>query len=239
MFADIHAHIIPAVDDGPSSVEQSTEMLRMAYNEGILTICATPHFHPAHRSPGKEGLVGRLQALQEIALSISDQLQIVLGNEIYYQESVVKDLQSSRCLTLGDSAYVLVEFDTGIDYFSMRQAVTRLLGEGYWPLLAHIERYGCLRDDIDRVAELIKTGAYMQINASSVHVKGARSHSGFVKKLLKRDLIHIIATDCHDIRTRPPLMRASAAIITKKYGEDYARLLCYENPTRILKNKVL
>ena len=101
-------------------------------------------------------------------------------------------------------------------------------------MLAHAERYSCLYKDIARGEELVRRRVQIQINAASIIRRFHFRERRFIKKLLKKDLVAVIASDAHDLETRTPALRAAYDYIGKNYGEGRARRLFYENPRRLL-----
>ena len=141
---DIHAHILPGVDDGSRGMEESETMLSMAYRQGIRRIIATPHYSRRRGSGGLAELADRLNAR---AQAIYGDFEILPGHETYYYEGLAEALKSGQALTLAGSRYVLVEFDPGVSYRQLYQGVRKLIMARYVPVLAHVERYLCLRDE--------------------------------------------------------------------------------------------
>ena len=140
-YIDIHSHILPGVDDGPDSLDQTIEMLYMAVRENITSIIATPHYVPGGNNRSVEDLMDIMNLVQEEAYKIDKNFKLYLGNEVYYSESIVELLKSGEVLTLAGSRYVLIEFSYGISFESMYQGLYKLISHGYIPILAHIERY--------------------------------------------------------------------------------------------------
>ncbi len=237
-FIDLHCHILPGVDDGASSRSQSIEMLKIAYKNGFGTICATPHFREPRFVNEIEKLQEEVRWLQEEANRLKLPIKILLGNEIYYGQGILEKLENGKCLPMAGTKYVLVEFHPAVDYRSLQRGLKEIRLGGYRPILAHIERYACMYNDgISYAEELIDMGVVIQVNASSF--KDGFKTARFVKKLLKYELVHLIATDSHSDGTRSPNIESCVSYITKKYGEDYVEELLSHNPKKILNNEYL
>lgn len=231
---DMHCHVLPGVDDGSASAAETRELLQMAWNQGVDTIIATPHF--SHRTDfGK--LKERLQLTKEIAKKIDPSFQIFLGQEIMYFEDVVDWLDRKRALTLAESRYVLVEFHPGDKYAKLLRAVRELVPAGYLPVIAHVERYQCLREK-GRTEELIENGAYLQVNSSTVTGGLFDRDARWCRHEIAEKRIHFIASDMHDPKHRPPYM-LEAYHKLKKYGPALQRQLTEVNQRYILKDKIL
>ena len=104
---------------------------------------------------------------------------------------------------------------------------------GYIPILAHVERYKAVFGHVDKIVELIETGAYIQINAESLIGGIFDKRASFCKKIMKEGLVHFLGTDCHDFRTRRPNMKSAAEVVRKKHADQ----ILYENPRRMLEGK--
>jgi protein-tyrosine phosphatase len=212
-------------------------MLKLAYSEGIRTIITTPHF--------VEGRVtGLIQRQQECLSELKHKLETTLpdmklftGGEIYYSHDSVKLLNEKLIPTMANSKYVLIEFSPMAEYRYIKNGLQQFIFEGYTPILAHVERYTNV--NIDCVYELIDIGVYIQINAMSISGETGRTYLSITKKLLKNNLVHFIATDCHSDNHRSPKLKKAIDYIKKKYGESYVNELLIDNPTKILNNQYI
>lgn len=236
---DIHCHILPGVDDGAQDIQETQRMLQIAWDEGIDTIIATPHYRHRYIENTPERLEERLQMAREAAHRINPEFRIYLGNEIYFSHGSVEALQGGRALTMAGSNYALVEFSTFKPYQELGAALRDFQMGGYQPIIAHAERYDCLLEDPSRVEELVEQGAYIQVNASTVTGKNGRSGKSFVKKLLKYELVHFMGTDAHGVNKRAPEMKKCEAYLRKKVGTAYAEDLCGGNAWKILQKEYL
>lgn len=237
---DIHSHIIPFVDDGAGSMEQSLRMLEIAASEGISCMIATPHQKADRRCVTPDGITKRLQILQEEAEKLKIPVKLYPGNEIFYRHGLAELLEAGKIRTMADSHYILIEFLPGEDYSYIRDALARTASFGYWPILAHVERYTNVIKDMDKAAELKEdTGCYFQVNASSVAGDQGLAVKNVVKKLLKMEMVDFAATDTHSDGNRAPRMKKCAAYLEKKLGTEAARKLLVENPGYILEDRLL
>ena len=134
---DVHAHILPGVDDGSENWNESIEMLRMAYEQGIRTIIATPHYH---QGQDIERLKETTGILRQEAQKLDPEYGIFLGQELMDSEGILDELRKGRALTMAGSRYVLIEFLPNVSYSRLYQRLRQLQGAGYIPILAHAER---------------------------------------------------------------------------------------------------
>lgn len=233
-YIDIHSHIIPEVDDGAKSFEESLAMLNVAYEQGIRTMYATPHYGSGKEKYDKQFLINQYQKLKEMAQNIGgDGIELILGNEIYYGYSTLELLEKREIFTMGDSRYVLVEFNYGIGYNELYKALQGVINAGYRPILAHIERYYCLYRNMSEIRQLRELGVALQINTDSVMAK-LSSEASFCRKLIKEGYIHFFGSDCHRLNWRPPLMKSAVDTLRKKISDDILDKILYTN-TYILK----
>ncbi len=236
---DIHTHILPSVDDGSANMEETIRMLRIAKEQGINTILATPHYGAGFKEKSVTELMDIKCKVEEEAKRINTDLRIYMGNEIYYRTSSLKDVMERRALTLADSRYVLIEFSVDVNYKTLYQGLREFILAGFAPILAHVERYVCLTEDEYRIEEIIELGVYIQMNASSLIGSILSKSLGRHKRYIKNRWIHLIATDCHNASSRSPYIEKALQTIIKLTDIEYARELFYINPGKILENKYI
>ncbi len=232
-LTDIHCHFLPKVDDGAKDEEEALKLLEMEYAQGVRRIIVTPHYRIEMFETAREEIEERYRWLKAQARLLYEDLELYLGCEYYANSGMLEDLKTHRRDTLAGSRYVLVEF-SGMDSFTkQRKQVRELTGAGYIPIIAHAERYECLRKDIQNVKELIFFGAKIQVNADSVLGEEGWKTKAFCKKLMKQDLLHFIASDAHRTKERVPNLGRCAEYIDKKMGHEYAQRIFVENPDEI------
>lgn len=238
-LCDMHSHILPGVDDGSKSMEMTGEMLKIAYEQGIRYMTATPHFIAGYDNVPVNKLVEVYKEVQKKALEIGEDFHIFLGNELFYSEGITDSLDSHKALTINGSRYALIEFDVGERYSVIYEGLSTMIKRGYFPIIAHIERYKQLFKQYDKIEELIKLGVYVQVNISSLEGKMTDQVAVFCRKLLKYGMIHIFGTDAHRDVGRAPYMQEGVRYINKKYGFETTKQLLYNNPMKILKDKII
>ena len=231
---DIHCHIIPGVDDGAADEETSYKMLQMEYEQGVRNIIATPHFRRQMFETPYDVIEQQFHVLKRQAAQIAPDLKVYLGSEFRSNMEMLESFQNKEAHTMAGSRYVLIEFagDAYSEY--VRERIYALLSHGYRPIIAHIERYECMRRDISLVEDLADLGAYMQINADSVLGKAGLGTKLYCQKLCKMHLAAYIASDCHGTRERISRLSKAYDYIFKKYGESYADWIFIENPKKII-----
>ncbi|CYX51374.1 Cps2D [Streptococcus suis] len=240
---DIHSHIIFGVDDGPKTIEESLSLIGEAYRQGVRYIVATSHRRKGmFETPEKIIMINFLQ-LKEAVAEFYPEIRLCYGAELYYSKDILSKLKKKKVPTLNGSRYILLEFSMNTPWKEIQEAVNEVTLLGLTPVLAHIERYDALAFQSERVEELIDKGCYTQVN--STHVlkpaligERAKEFKKRTRYFLEQDLVHCVASDMHNLYSRPPFMREAYQLVKKEYGEDRAKALFKKNPLMILKNQV-
>ena len=230
----MHCHALYGVDDGARDIAESLEMLRIMHDEGVEKVFFTPHYHGGHMEPDAGTIRDHFGKLQKAAAGdpVLVDMEMYLGSEIYYYPSVSEWIEEGRVLSMAGSRYVLLEFGYTMDARMIYDGVSRVALEGFYPIVAHVERYRSLVGNMKAIRELISRGALIQINSGSL--SGPYRIRSFVRKLLKCGMVHFVATDAHDTSQRAPHIAKAAEYIRKHYGEDLCSELFVYNPARIL-----
>lgn len=238
-FWDIHCHIIPGVDDGSNDLDMSKTMLDISYEQGVRNMIATPHFYPGHRNASSEHVAKAFEELKQYAEGKYPDYNLYRGNEIYYRDNVTESIEKGEILTLANSRYVLAEFAYTVSFKDLKKAVYKLSSHGYFPILAHIERYNCLQNQEKLVEELIREGAYIQLNGENFHKGIIVTNRSYCVKLIRSGLVHFIASDTHNVSDRQPNLGIAYEYLKRKVDSDLLDKIMIENPKKILSNKCL
>lgn len=239
---DIHSHIIFGVDDGPATIEESIELIKLAKNQGVRIIVATSHRRKGMFETPEKVIKANFIKLKEAVQEKYPDLRLCYGGELYYSKSLMEKLEKRRVPSLNASRYILLEFSMNTPWKDIQKAVNEVNLLGLTPVLAHIERYDALAFNADRVNELIEKGCMTQVNSSHVLKQGligdrTKEFKKRVQFFLEQDLVHCVASDMHNTTSRPPYMNAAFNIVKEEYGEDRAKALFKKNPLLILKNQ--
>ena len=235
---DIHSHILPGIDDGPRDIEETAQMLQIAIEEGITAVIATSHGEAGY---GEDQSKDYLEAYEKTRGYIAEHnlpIQMYYGNELYYGDGIIDALRKGEVFTLNGTHYVLVEFPVFESYSYIERGLRELQRTGCWPILAHVERYPSLRD-MKKIRELTEQGVLIQVNASSVIGKAGFQAKQFCKKLMKENLVHIVATDAHGSLHRRPMIAECLTYIERKKGKEYCRMITEDNPRHIIEGELL
>ncbi|MGN0417940.1 CpsB/CapC family capsule biosynthesis tyrosine phosphatase [Anaerostipes faecalis] len=216
---DIHTHILYGVDDGAECLGDSMKLIGEEWDQGVRRIFLTPHYGPKFGRPDRKILEERFHEIKEETQKYYPDMELYLGSELYYQKDTIQDLKDGKALTMAGTRYVLIEFETGDSYSRIFKAVQDMVYAGFSPVIAHAERYEAILGHMDRAEELVKMGAYLQVNAGSFLGGFLDKKASFCKKLLKEQLVCFIGSDCHDMGRRCPDMKEGFRFIQKKFGD--------------------
>ena len=238
MIIDIHCHILPGVDDGARDERSTKKMLKIAAEEGIDAIVATPHFFYGADNEKAREIQARYRKVEKWWKAQGSGKKLYLGNELYYGEGIVDALNQGLALTMNGTRYVLVEFPEYAEFHNIRTAVQKLLYAGYIPILAHIERYEHMQKRAN-IRELAEMGACMQSNVSAVLGERGFRTKRFLLRLMKDNLLHFVGTDAHGTWQRKPQMQRCIQYLEKKLGITTAHRILEENPEKMLKGEII
>lgn len=227
---DLHCHLLPAVDDGSRSVEQSVAVLREMLRHGISAVCLTPHLLASQLNRGIPQAHDR--AFQALRGEIPPQPAVYRGLEVMLDGPLDPAVAGERRGTLGGSRYILVEFPRMVSRAAARQGLGDVVAIGLVPVLAHPERYHCCNPETVRGWR--ELGALMQVDATTLI--SSRPRGGRARELLSHGLADIIAADNHgDGR----LIATGFNLLAERDGGLQAELLVTQNPRRILEDQDL
>ena len=232
-YTDIHSHMLCGVDDGAENESMMYEMLDMAYRGGTRTICFTPHYQPKYYGDNREASQNVFDRLKDYAKIYYPDMSLHLANELGYYTDCLPAVSCGACRSIGGK-YLLMDFMPGTPFFTIHYAMEEMLSSGHNVILAHVERYGALEGKEKLLEEWERRGALFQVNASAFAYDTEAKEKKRVKKLMRRALIHMVASDAHNITDRPPMLNVAEEVITSRFGADIARLLLSEFPRRVL-----
>jgi len=228
---DIHCHILPGIDDGPASWEESLAMARQAAADGIRCIVATPHVEPSLDYPKPAQIQTLVQQLNDKLAAENISLSVFPGAELPALPELLEALSAGRVLTLGaQSPYVLVELYAATPSAFYEELFFRMQLAGYIPVIAHIERIMLLRTKPHILQEWRARGYRLQMNASSLC--GSWLSRRYARRLLQRGYVDILASDGHDVSRRPPVLSCAQHAL-RRQPELFAQLTRH-NPGEIV-----
>ena len=232
---DIHAHILPSIDDGPETIEESIEICKIAANDGIKKIVATPHTKDGVYEAKSDKILETVEALNLKLKENQIDIEILPGSETHIHEGLVESIRSGDVLTINNGGkFILFELPfvfipPGTDKF-----VFNLKANGIVPIIAHAERISAFQKRPELVGQLVKVGALVQVNAPALTGRAGPVEKKCVEGFLKNRWVHFIASDVHSLTGRPPILSKAVECAAKIVGEEAARALVCRNPEQII-----
>ena len=233
-LVDLHCHILPYVDDGALRTEESDELLEMLFQQGVRILCATPHLRKGMFETPDEEIQAQFADLQARADRLEERVMLLLSREYHCDDLLRQRLEAGNVLCMGKGNTVLMEFSARHTFEEILSWVEDVRQRGYSPLIAHVERYPALNGSLEKVSALIEHGAKTQMNAGSILGREGFRQALWSKRLLRKSLVHVVASDSHDPELRPPELDACLKVLRKIVGEDAAMALLRDNPIKIL-----
>ena len=222
MVVDIHTHVLPKVDDGSQSIDESLAMLDLMAKDGVTDIVFTPHFYYRNQHISNY-LEKRKNAYDLLQSKYSGNIQFHLGAETEFPFLKI-DYKVFQELGIDGGKYILLElpFDAKNINSIISKIVQFIYDSDMIPIIAHVERYLFIQKDPGSVADLINAGCLIQVNADSV----IRSKKGsLVDALFKHDQIHLLGSDCHHTEERVPCLKKALDVVCASYGKAYVSAL--------------
>lgn len=230
-MTDIHTHILWSLDDGPRTIDESVEMLAVAFENGTTDIVATPHANPRYQYSREV----TLERIAELTQATDQRPRIHCGCEFHLTFDNVEHLmQNLRTYTINQKQYLLVECPDEHIAEHTESILRRMVDAGIVPIIAHPERNPVLRHELTRVEAWVELGCLMQVTAMSLTGSFGKSAQTASYRLLDRGLIHMVASDCHDLVRRNPRLTEARDIVSSRCGEDAATILFTENPRAVV-----
>ena len=218
---DIHFHCLPGIDDGPKTWEESVALCKAASADGVTTIIATPH---VLRDPWlNEDATGRAAMIAKLNQLLEGKPRILPGCE-YYFTSDAEDLwlkgTDGPLTGLNESSYLLIEFPATRIPEQAESVLYEMTLSGVKPVIAHPERNLVFAENPERLARFVELGAIAQVTAASVTGAFGRAAYAATEEFFKRNLIHLVASDSHNLEKRPPAMSSAREAVKQRWGGD-------------------
>ena len=231
---DIHAHILPAIDDGAQTLAESIEMVKIAEQDGISAMVATPHVFGLLDQEQSDRINQSFVEFREAVAAEGVKMDLYLASEVFIHPDF-NNLLKYQCGTFrGAGRFALMEFSMTDMPFGYESALQNMIDNELIPIIAHPERNAAIIKDLRRAQNLVDCGGWLQVNSGSFLGKFGRRVRKTAFKLLDMDLIKIVASDAHNSSSRPPILSKARRLIAKHAGEYIADILFRENPEFVL-----
>lgn len=233
---DLHSHILPGIDDGAPELAVSLQMARAYVDQGVEIVACTPHILPGlyHNSGTqiRQAVADLQRQLDEAGIP----LRLTTGADNHVVPDFVGGLSHGHLLTIGDSRYVLVEPPHHVAPPQLEELFFNVLVAGYVPVLTHPERLTWIEQNYAIMKRLAARGVWMQITSGSLSGSFGRRPKYWARRMLSEGLVHILATDAHNMTRRPPDLLAGYRAAEDILGQEEAEKLVVTRPYAILSN---
>lgn len=226
--------MLPGIDDGAQDLATSLEMARIAAGDGIETVACTPHIYPGMYENTAAGIREAVARFQQAVDEAGIPLKLVVGADTHLVPGLVEKIREGTVPTIAGTRYLLLEPPHHVAPPGFEQQVFNLMAAGYVPVITHPERLTWVGDHYDSFVRLTQAGAWMQITAGSLTGRFGGEARYFGERMLDESLVHILATDSHGVRGRPPLLAEGRQAAARWVGEAEAGRLVEDRPRAIL-----
>ncbi len=229
---DIHSHILPGIDDGAKSMEETVELIKIAQDTGTKIIVASPH-SDAEYTYDHERVDELIAEAQQLA---GDGIKIVRGCDFHLMFSNVSAaMEHPKRYTINNGPYILMELSDMMIFPNTTDIWRQLENYGIRIILTHPERNLILQGKFEQIEKWVSEGFYMQITAMSLLGTFGKKALKVATRMLDKGLVHFVASDGHDPVGRPPRLDVAFNWVKERYGDDLAELLFIDNPRAAVK----
>jgi protein-tyrosine phosphatase len=227
MMVDIHCHILPDLDDGAKSLDESVAMAHMAIEDGIEYVVATPHANNEFRF---DPAVVR-ERRDELQEKIGKRLHLGTGCDFHLSYENLMDIRTNPSkYSINQKNYLLVEFDEFAIPPQMDEALHHLRLLGLSPIITHPERNALIRSQPERLLQWLRQGCYIQVTAQSLLGRWGEGAKKQVEEYLNQDIVHFFASDAHNTVQRPLKLKEAYDVVAQGWGQPRAQALFCDNP---------
>ena len=227
---DMHSHILPNIDDGSRSIEETINLIQEAKKVGFTKIVLTPHYIEGYYEKEEKE---RKDLIDKISSKVKD-IELYNANEVYISENIIKLLKEKKISKIKDTRYLLFELPINIKPMNIYEVVYEMLQNRITPILAHPERYTFVFKEPDIIYDLIQKGVLMQANYGSIIGLYGKRAKLIVKKFLQNDMIHILGSDVHRQNSIYIKIPEIMGKLEKLIGKEALKMLSEVNPMKIL-----
>ncbi|MCG8553312.1 MAG: hypothetical protein MI799_23145 [Desulfobacterales bacterium] len=231
---DIHCHILPGLDDGPSNMKRAVDMALCAVRSGTSRIIATPHFKNGVFKVSPEMVTASVEMFTRELKEKRIALDVLPGAEIRISPEICRQLDQGELLPLGASSYYLFELPDIFIKDGIIKLLRQLQQREVMPVIAHPERNRTIMRHPEMITELIFEKALFQITGKSITGENGKLSFRIARDMVKEGQVHFVASDGHSLRHRPPCISDTVKAVKKVGGEKAVRTIFEENPAKIV-----
>lgn len=236
---DFHTHILPNVDDGSKSINETITLLKEAKSAGFKSVILTSHYMDSYYEANVQERMKLMDYIKSILKEHEIDIELILGNEIYISDNINELIKRKKACTINNTRYVLFELPFNVKPINLYEIIYDILQNGYIPILAHPERYNFVQQNPSIINELIEKGVLMQANYGSFIGQYGEKAQIIVKKFLKNNMIHFLGTDVHRKNTIYNKVPKILFEIEKFIGTEKLEQITKINPKLVLENKLI
>ena len=234
---DVHSHILPNIDDGSRSIEETFNLIKEAKEAGFEGIVCTSHYMENYYETNRPEREVWINAIHENLENKNIDMNLYLGNEIYMSDNIIELLEDGKATTMNDTSYVLFELPMNAEPMNLYDMVYEMQQYKIGPILAHPERYSFVQTDPELIYDLIDKGVLMQANYGSIIGQYGKKAQMIVQKFLENNMIHMLGTDVHRQNTIYPKIPEIILELKSLIGEEKVKELTTINPELVINNK--
>jgi len=238
---EIHSHILPGIDDGSKTIDESIEIIKNAIDNGVTDIILTPHYivgsdYMVNNADKKKLLTKLKTRLKKENIDIN----LYLGNEVFVENNMPELIDNNEITTINNSKYLLFELPMNYSFNGLDNVIFDLRNKGYYPIIAHPERYAFLKENPKLIEDLIDKGALFQGNIGSFIGSYGKRTKEVALLYIKHNIYTFIGTDTH--HTNNPFYNSIEEVkqLLKKYiSEDEIKNLFINNALKVINDEVI
>ena len=233
---DLHCHLLPGIDDGSPDDATSIGMARIAVADGIRTTACTPHIFPGFYENDANGIRARVAALQGKLDAAGIALTLTCGADAHLTPELLDRIKTGTAPTLHAGRYFLLEPSHQVAPPRFAESVIDFIAAGFVPVITHPERLTWIGDHYRVFESLARGGAWIQVTSGSLTGRFGSTAQYWAERLLDDGIVHLLATDAHSVKWRPPLLAEGMEAAEKWVGVAEAKRLVFDRPQAILDN---
>lgn len=237
---DLHCHVLPGIDDGAKTIDESLSLIQAAIADGISHMVCTPHIQTGIYDNTIESIAQVFDELKRQVLLKSLNIQLAFAAEVRICPEIMILAKQKKLPFIGrwqDKQVLLLELPHSHVPAGTEQLISWLHKNDIIAMIAHPERNRDILADFNKFKQLARTGCLFQLTAASICGDFGENVQQLSYKLLLGDLVTIIATDAHSVKRRPPKLSKAKALVIELIGQDKAHQLVYETPKLISESK--
>ena len=237
---DIHAHLLPAIDDGAENLEESIKMAASAFDAGTEIMVVTPHTLNGIYKNNRKIILDNLKKTKESLVRNNIKLKLIPGTDAALTPELIPYLESGDLMTINDSGkYILAELPPYYETDKIYKIIFDLQVHGITPIITHPERDSLILKNVDILRGLLDRGCLSQITAMSITGGFGKVIKDFSTYLIENQLVHVVASDCHSVDKRGPSMKSAFTMLSNLAGDEYARNMALNYPMSIIDGETI